>query len=181
MSIKRGIVYVAASRQLNVSRKHAARLPVVKQRYIYTSKNWRHLQSALGSLATGSCDLFELAAQDTVATGGMENDGSKLERIIFQAGLIVVARKSGEGIMLDDAVDTAVRIDIKISILSGQITNLARAVAGIGVRAAVLVANAVDRKAASIRLSRGTATAQVGIVVAAGVDRCTAGLGIFVC
>lgn len=111
----------------------------------------------------------------------MENYGSKLERIVRRAALIVVARKSGEGIVLNDAVGATVRVNVEVAILARQITNLTCAVAEIGVRALVLVASTVDCSAARTRpLSRGSATAQVGIVVAASMVRFTSAHGIFV-
>ena len=112
----------------------------------------------------------------------MENDGSKLERIVRHAGLIVVARKSGEGIVLNDAVDATVIVNVEVAVLARKIANLACAVAGIGIRAVVfgLVVKTVDWNTARSRLSRGTTTGQVGIVMAAGMVRCTSALGIFV-
>jgi len=84
-----------------------------------TRKKRPLLQSTLGALtlAAGFRYHVELAAENTCATTRrMEDGGSELERIIFLTGGSMVARKSGEGIMLNDAEDSVVLINVEHTI-----------------------------------------------------------------
>lgn len=86
-----------------------------------TRKKRPLLQSPLGALtlAAGSRCHVELAAENTCATRRMEDDdGSELKRIIFLTGGSMVARKSGEGIMLNDAEDSVVLINVEHTVLA---------------------------------------------------------------
>jgi len=94
-----------------VNKKHACMN--TQEATAFTEPSWTL------TLAAGSRCHVELAAENTCATRRMEDDdGSELERIIFLTGGSMVARKSGEGIMLNDAEDSVVLINVEHTVLA---------------------------------------------------------------